>query len=90
MGEGATFRERKKTQVSCTKCGVTVATSYLKTYTEITHDICVPQTRGVEEVRGGTTTYMVSLYRMLQEVKCPMLGCPEVAHSAGRIREHIM
>ena len=32
MGEGATFRERKKTRVSCNECGVTVAASYLKTH----------------------------------------------------------
>ena len=27
---------------------------------------------------------------MLQEVRCPVPGCPVVAHSAGRIREHFM
>ena len=31
-GEGATFRERKKTRLSFTECGVTVAASYLKVH----------------------------------------------------------
>ena len=31
-GEGATSRERKKTRVSCTVCGVTAKASYLKTH----------------------------------------------------------
>ena len=33
---------------------------------------------------------MVSFPRVLQEVKCPVLGCPAVAHSAGRLRENFM
>ena len=55
-GEGGNFRERKKTQVSCTECGVNVAASYLKTRMEQIHGTCVPQTRGVDEVGGGPTT----------------------------------
>ena len=42
VGEGATFRERKKTRVSCTVCGVTVTASYLKAHMVISHGICVP------------------------------------------------
>ena len=43
MGEGAIFRERKKMQVSCTKCGVMVSASYLRAHMARIHVICVPQ-----------------------------------------------
>ena len=33
---------------------------------------------------------MVSLTRVLQEVKCPVPGCLEVTHSAGRLCENFM
>ena len=33
---------------------------------------------------------MVSLPKVLKEVICPVPGCPAVAHSAGRLREHFM
>ena len=45
-GESATFRERMKTRVSFTMCGVTVAASYLKAHMTRSHGICVSQTRG--------------------------------------------
>ena len=48
-GEGATFRERKRIWVSCTKCGVTVTSSYLKQNISCLYDIYIPQTRGVDE-----------------------------------------
>ena len=83
-GEGATFREQKKTRVSYNKCGVTVAVSYLKTHMAQIHAICIPQKRGVDEVGGGQTTYVASFPGVLQEVKCPVLGCLSVAHSARR------
>ena len=35
-------------------------------------------------------TYMVSFPRVLKTVRFPLPGCPEVAHSAGRMREHFM
>ena len=38
----------------------------------------------------GLTTYIVYFPRVLQEVGFPVPGCPEVAHSAERIREHVM
>ena len=46
--EGETFREQKKTRVSCTMCGVTVVVSCLKAHMTSSHGICVPQTRGVD------------------------------------------
>ena len=46
MGEGEIFRERKKTQVSCTKCGVMVAASYIRAHMARIHVICVPQRGG--------------------------------------------
>ena len=54
------------------------------------HGICIPQTRSVKEVGGGPTTYLVSFPRLFQEVKCPVTGFPEVAHSSGRLRKHFM
>ena len=88
--EGETFRYRKKTRVSCTMCGVTVAEYYLKTNTERSHGICVPQTRGADELGGGPYTYAVYFPRVLQEVKCLVPGCPSEAHSAGRLHEHFI
>ena len=45
---------------------------------------------GVYEVGGVSNTYVVSLPRVLQKAKFPAPGCPEVAHSAGRLREHLI
>ena len=89
-GEGEMFRERKRTRVSCTECGVTVVSSSLKQHMAWLHGICVPQTRGVNEVGGGPTIFVVSFPRVLKSVKCPVLGCPEVAHSAGRQQKFLM
>ena len=88
--EGSTFRERKKTRVICSMCGVTVTAPYLKYHMARSCGICVPQTRGVDEVVGGPTTYVVSLPKVIQEVRCPVPGCLAVAHSAGRLSEHFM
>ena len=41
----------------------------------------------VEKVQ---VTYVVSFPLVLKTVKCPVIGCPEVARSAGRLREHFM
>ena len=38
----------------------------------------------------GAVTYVVSLSWVLKMVRCPVTGCPEVAHSAGQLREHFM
>ena len=89
-GEGATFRERKKESLSCATCGVTVAASYLKAHMAKIHGIFFPQTRVVDEVGGVPTTYVVSFPKVIQEVRCPVPGCPVVSHSAGRLREHFM
>ena len=56
-GKGVTFEERKVTWMSCTKCDVTVTTSYLKTHMAQIHGICVPQTRGVDKA-GGEGNYV--------------------------------
>ena len=73
-GEGETFRERNKTRVSCTACGVTVVAYCLNPHMARSHGICVHQTRGVDGVGGGPATYVVYLPRLLQEVKCPTPG----------------
>ena len=77
-------------QVSCTECGVTVATSYLKQHVTRLHGICVPQTRGVDEGGGVPTTYVVSFPGVLQLVRFPVPVCPAVAHSLGRLQENFM
>ena len=90
MGEGATFRERKRFRVSCTECGVKAKQSYLKQHMESLHGICVPQMRGVDKKGEGPTTYVVSLPRILQSVRCLVPGRPVVAHSVGRLQENFM
>ena len=77
-------------RVSCTECGVTLESSYLKQKMASLHGICAPHMRGVDEEGGETTTYVVSFPRILQSVRCPVPGCPVVEHSAGRLREHFM
>ena len=84
------FRESKRLRVSCAECGVTVAQYLLQQYMSIQNGICVPHTRGVDKKGEGLTTYVVSFPRLLQLVRCPVTGCPVVAHSAGRLREHLM
>ena len=71
-------------------CGVTVAASDLKAHMARSHGICVHHTRGYDEVRGRPTTYMMSLPKVLQEVRCPVPGCPAVEHSAGRLFKNFM
>ena len=71
-------------------CGITVATSYLKSHMVRSHGICALQTRGIDEVRGGPTTYVVSFPRVLQEVNYPVTGYLAVAHSAGRLHKKFM
>ena len=89
-GEEATFRERKRMQVSCTECGMNVAASSLKHHMERLHGICVPQMRGVDERVGGSTTYVVSFTRVLKLVKCLVPGCLTVVHSGGQLQENFM
>ena len=54
--------------------------------------ICIPHMRVVNKVGGGGggTTYVVSLSRVIHSVRCPMPGCPEVAHSAGKLHDHFI
>ena len=61
-----------------------VADSYLNTHMAQIHVICVPQIRGVDEVGGGPTTYVVSFPMVLHEVKFPVLGWSSVVHSSRR------
>ena len=44
--------------------------------------------RGVEEGVEVPTTYVVYLSRIHKSMRRPVLGCPAVAHSAGRLREY--
>ena len=53
------------------------------------HGRSPPQIREVQ-IGGGAITFVVSFPRLLKTVRCPVPGCPAVAHSAGRMREHFM
>ena len=44
----------------------------------------------VDGVEVGLSTYVVSLLKVLQEVKCPVPGCLEVVYSTGALRGHFM
>ena len=48
MLEGEMFRERKRMQVSCTKCDVAMVFVYLKHHMVGLHGSCVPHMRGVD------------------------------------------
>ena len=60
---------------------MTVAASYLKAHMVRVHGICVPQMRGIDDVGGGPTTYVMSFPKVIKEVRCPVPGCPAV-HTA--------
>ena len=45
---------------------------------------------GDREGGGGVVTYVVSFPWVLKAVIFPLPGCPAVAHSFGRMREHFM
>ena len=77
-------------RLNCNVCRVTVAASYLKTNMVQIQGIYFPEKRGVDEVGGGPTTYVVSLARVLHNVKYLVPGCLSVAYSAVRLREHFM
>ena len=49
IGEGATFWDKKRLRLGCTKYRVVVAKSSLKQNMTSQHGICVPQTRVVDE-----------------------------------------
>ena len=89
-GEVETSIEQKKARVRCAICDVIVVASYLKAHIVRSHGIYVPQTRGVDGVGEGPTTYVVSSPKVLQELICPVPGCPEVAHSAGTLHENFI
>ena len=59
--------------------------SYLKTHIAKRNGICTPERRRVYEVGEGSYAYMVSLPRLIQDVKCPVPGCLGVADSTGRL-----
>ena len=52
MGEGATFREQKKTRVSCEECGTAMEVFSLSHQTDRAHEIFMTQTQGVDFGRG--------------------------------------
>ena len=39
---------------------------------------------------GVPTTYVVSFPKVLQEIRCPVSGCPDVTPITGRLREHFI
>ena len=89
-GERAMFGYMKRMRVSCTECGITMSSLYLKHHIGKLHGICVPQTRGVNNVGVLPTTYVVSFPRVIQSVRCSVPGYLAVAHSVGRLRENLV
>ena len=75
-GEVPTFRERKKTRVSCDECGETMAASSLRHHMERAHGILFLQVRGVGVGGGGLEVYKVSFPRILKSVDFPVEVCP--------------
>ena len=63
---------------------------FLKAHKARIRGICVPYTRGVYEVEGGPTKYVVSFSNVVQEVRCPVPECTAVAHIAGSLHKHFM
>ena len=59
-------------------------------HTERRHGGSVPQMREVEIGEGEPITYAVCFPRATKTAKCPVIGYPEIVHSAGRLREHFM
>ena len=57
---------------------------------ERSHGTSLPQTREFEVVVGVPITYVVSFPRVLKTVYFPVQGCPEVAHSAGILRDYFV
>ena len=53
--EGETFRKRKRSSVSISECGITVASFSLKGHIERQYRRNVPQTREVEMGGGGNS-----------------------------------
>ena len=54
-GEGDYFRERKRTWVSCTECGVMIAALLLKAHMERQHGLISPQMWAVDEGWGRSS-----------------------------------
>ena len=89
-GEGATFRERKRTRSSCSECGATMLASSKRHHMDQSHGVSPTQTRGVDVGGRGATTYVGSFPRILKLVESPVPGCTEKAHISGRMRGNFM
>ena len=76
MVEGATFRERKRTRLSCAECGEGMLVSSLRHHMERSHSIVLAQTKGVDVRGGGAETYVVSFSWILKSVEYPVEGNP--------------
>ena len=90
MGEGVTFQERTRTQVSCAECRSLVTDSYLNHHMELLHGTSLPHTRRINMGGGRPTTYVVYLPRVLETVDFLVQGCPAVAHIARRLQGYFM
>ena len=88
IGEGATFREIKQTQVSCNKCCVTMSESSLRHSLASIHGRSLDQNQDVDTGGGrGRKTYMVSFPQVLMLVAYLLQGYPERAHTLGKLQE---
>ena len=64
-GEGDTFREGKRTRVSCAECGGTMSASYLRHHMKRSHRIFLPQNKWIDSGGGGPDTYRVQFMWVL-------------------------
>ena len=89
-GEGGTFREQKKTRVSCEECGTAIKALLLRHCMDIFYGIVISYTQGLDIGGVVPETYVVSFPRVLKLVEFLVNGFPTRAHSPGRLREHYM
>ena len=57
---------------------------------EQSHALILPQTRAVDVVGVGTTTYLASFPWILKSVECPVTRFPEISYNTGWMLEHFM
>ena len=77
--EGTTFRERKRTRVSCEECGETMADSSLQNHMDRAHGKVLTKARGMDVSGGGLEVYKMSFTWILKSVDFLVEGLPAKA-----------
>ena len=73
-GEEATFREQKKTRVSCEECRIEMTALSLRDHMERSHGIVMLQTQEVDVGGGVPEIYAVPFSQVLKSMACPVGG----------------